>query len=70
MDNFRIIYKILKAFEKSIDAEEFNHDLIAADKEVYFHEELELVAIKSIVSGDIVTILRRNKAKREWIKNV
>lgn len=31
MDNFRIIYKILRSLERSMDADEFNQDLIRAD---------------------------------------
>lgn len=32
MDNFKVIYRILKAFEKSMDNEEFNADLIAPEQ--------------------------------------
>lgn len=31
MDNFKGIYRILKAFEKSMDNDEFNTDLIAPE---------------------------------------
>lgn len=31
MDNFKIIYRILKALEKSMDCEEFNQELISPE---------------------------------------
>lgn len=32
MDNFKVIYRILKAFERSMDQEEFNTDLITPEQ--------------------------------------
>lgn len=55
MDNFRIIYKILKAFEKSMDAEEFNNDLIVAEQlgisEMRWKKIMKMLADEGYLEG-------------------
>ena len=41
MDNFKIIYKILRALEQAMDLEEFDPDLIFRRKPGYFREPTE-----------------------------
>lgn len=55
MDNFKIIYKILKALEKAMDLEEFDNNIISAESlnisEVRWCRIMSIIASEGYVSG-------------------
>lgn len=67
MDNFNIIYKILKALEKAMDYDEFDMDFISAERlkitenrrikilEMLYKEGyIEGISVKYGIQGDVV----------------
>lgn len=57
MDNFKIVYKILKALEKGMDLEEFNTDLISNEALKISYPRWEKVMIMLVKSGYIEGIV-------------
>lgn len=59
MDNFKIIYKILKILEKAMDLEEFDENQISAEvlkiSEARWNSIMEMLAEEGYVKGILVT---------------